>query len=485
MAASYDISYNPTSASGKTQYSNYALYVSSNLLNRRHLDVTRQDCFSNLTPSLTTKTIYNVSSSIPYFSNATTTYYYSSGVINLVACPDNATWKAPTVDGYTFNGWYTIPASAMSPSSDQGQSASNYTKLITSDANTTWGVIRTGCNYWGKKTDYGSNTYDYKYKNYIMLKYTPKTLAVRYNANRGSGAPSGSYTATFDTEFTITSTKPTRSRYVFLGWSTDKNATTAEYVAGDRVLFPASLFNSQTEVVLYAVWQYGAVIAAFNPMGGTVSPRYIIVMKGSTYGSLPTPTYSGATFQGWYTKETSGTKVTSSSKVPNSDHILYAHWSGVTPTNSHLLTFDPAGGTVSTPTRVVNEGAAYGTLPTPTRSGYTFVEWRTAPFLGDRVTSSTQMGTDDVTIYAIWRGNALTITLNPNGGTVSPTTKSVENGSAYGVLPRPTRSGFIFDGWWTSVTGGTKILATDKPSASQTIYAHWKQDGGEVIPWVF
>lgn len=483
MAAAYDNSYNPTSASGKKQYSNYALHVSTNLLNSRRVDVTRQDCFSNLSPSLTTKTIKSVSSSIPYYSNATTTYYYSSGVVNLVACPDGATWKAPAVDGYTFNGWYTIPSSAMSPSSDQGQSASNYTKLITSDANTTWGVIRTGCNYWGKKTDYGSNTYDYKYKNYIMLKYTPKTLTVRYNANRGSGAPSGSYTATFDTEFTITSTKPTRSRYVFLGWSSDKNATTAEYVAGDSVLFHASLFNSQTEIVLYAVWQYGAVIAAFNPMGGTVSPRYLVLMKGGVYGTLPTAHFGSESSSNWYTEATGGTLVEANSTVPNSDHILYSHWNA--PATSHTLTFDANGGTVSPTSRSLAEGSAYGSLPTPTRSGYTFVEWRTAPFLGDRVTSSTQMGTDDVTIYAIWTGNPFTITFNANGGTVSPSTKSVSNGSTYGILPRPTRSGFIFDGWWTAETGGTKIRATDKPSGSHTVYAHWKQDGGEVVPWVF
>ena len=483
MAAAYDISYRPTSASGKTQYSNYALHVSTNLLNSRSVDVTREDCFSDLSPSLTTKTIKSVSSSIPYYSNATTTYYYSSGVIKLVACPDGATWKAPTVDGYTFNGWYTIPSSAMSPSSDQGRMASNYTKLITSDADTTWGVIRKGCNYWGKKTDYGSNTYDYKYKNYIMLKYTPKTLTVRYNANRGSGAPSGSYTAAFDTEFTITSTKPTRSRYVFLGWSPDKNATTTEYVAGDIVLFPASLFNRQTEIVLYAVWQYGAVVVAFNPMGGTVSPRYLVLMKGGKYGTLPTAHHGDESSSSWYTEATGGTLVTANSTVPDNDHILYTHWS--TTATLHTLTFDANGGTVSPSSKSLAEGAAYGSLPTPTRSGYTFVEWRTAPYVGTLVTAATTMGTDDLTIYAIWTGNPFTITLNPNGGTVSPTTKSVPNGSTYGILPRPTRSGYIFDGWWTAATGGTKILATVKPSGHQTVYAHWKQDGGEVVPWVF
>ena len=48
---------------------------------------------------------------------------------------------------------------------------------------------------------------------------------------------------------------------------------------------------------------------------------------GGSYGTLPTPTRLGYTFQGWYTAETGGTKIISSSTVTlSSNHVLYAQW---------------------------------------------------------------------------------------------------------------------------------------------------------------
>ena len=43
--------------------------------------------------------------------------------------------------------------------------------------------------------------------------------------------------------------------------------------------------------------------------------------------------------------------------------------------------------------------------------------------------------------------NNYTVTFNPNGGSVSPTTKSVSFRKPYGSLPTPTKSGYTFKGW--------------------------------------
>ena len=37
-------------------------------------------------------------------------------------------------------------------------------------------------------------------------------------------------------EFTISSQKPTRENYTFLGWSTNRNATTAEYQPNGKII---------------------------------------------------------------------------------------------------------------------------------------------------------------------------------------------------------------------------------------------------------
>lgn len=58
-----------------------------------------------------------------------------------------------------------------------------------------------------------------------------------------------------------------------------------------------------------------AYTVTLDPAGGSVSTSSIKVTKGSTYGSLPTPTKNGYTFDGWYTARSGGSKITGSSNV--------------------------------------------------------------------------------------------------------------------------------------------------------------------------
>ena len=68
-----------------------------------------------------------------------------------------------------------------------------------------------------------------------------------------------------------------------------------------------------------------------------------------------------------------------------------------------------------------------------------------------------------------------TVTFSANGGTVSPANKIVTWGLPYGALPTPTKSGSIFNGWYTSTTGGTKVTADTLVSLTRDhlIYAQW------------
>lgn len=69
-------------------------------------------------------------------------------------------------------------------------------------------------------------------------------------------------------------------------------------------------------------------LVTFDPNGGRVSPASTAVTIGKKYGPLPTPNRTGYSFDGWYTDQTNGTKVTSATTVTTTkDHILYAHWS--------------------------------------------------------------------------------------------------------------------------------------------------------------
>ncbi|MCM1508804.1 MAG: phage tail tip lysozyme [Ruminococcus flavefaciens] len=58
--------------------------------------------------------------------------------------------------------------------------------------------------------------------------------------------------------------------------------------------------------------------------------------------------------------------------------------------------------------------------------------------------------------------------------------KYVKSGTAYGSMPTPTRSGYSFDGWYTSAAGGTKVIGSSTYSASR-LYAHWSTIDTNVV----
>ena len=62
--------------------------------------------------------------------------------------------------------------------------------------------------------------------------------------------------------------------------------------------------------------------------------------------------------------------------------------------------------------------------------------------------------------------NGCNVAFNANGGNVSPQSRTVEYGAVVGGLPVPTRSGYVFDGWYTAASGGTQITESTKVTAN-------------------
>ena len=78
----------------------------------------------------------------------------------------------------------------------------------------------------------------------------------------------------------------------------------------------------------------------YNNSGGT-GCNTKSVMAGEAYGELCTPIREGYKFDGWYTAESGGTKITASTSVSNnSDHTIYARW---TMTNDPIIYFGTNG----------------------------------------------------------------------------------------------------------------------------------------------
>lgn len=98
-------------------------------------------------------------------------------------------------------------------------------------------------------TPYIGKDWKWTYTNNITLyaQWRLNTYTISYNANGGSGAPA-SQTKTHGQNLTLSSTKPIKTNYNFLGWSTNQNASVPEYSAG-------GVCSINANTTLYAVWE--------------------------------------------------------------------------------------------------------------------------------------------------------------------------------------------------------------------------------------
>ena len=214
----------------------------------------------------------------------------------------------------------------------------------------------------------------------------------------------------------------------------------------------------------------------FDANGGTTPTAKKSILYNTAYGSLPKPTRTGYTFAGWYTAKEGGTQIKENSIVSvTTAQTLYAHWTA----NKYTVTFKPTGGNCDTTSKSVTYNSTYGDLPTSTRTGHVFKGWFTAESGGTQVTKDTKVTiTANQTLYAQWTLNSYTVTLDANGGTVLDDSVTVTYSKGYGTLPKPTRDGYTFLGWFTAADGGTEVTAstTVTTNKNHTLYAHWEKN---------
>lgn len=85
----------------------------------------------------------------------------------------------------------------------------------------------------------------------------------------------------------------------------------------------------------------------------------------------------------------------------------------------------------------------------------------------------TEDGEQTVTYY--------TVSFHANKGKKVKQTLSLVYKDTYGKLPKTTRDGYEFQGWYTKKTGGTKVTSKTvfKAKADKVLYAHWKKVAAE------
>ncbi len=367
--------------------------------------------------------------------------------------------------------------------------------------------MKTGYNFAGWKDSISGKVYSAG-DNYsenrgasMTAQWSAKTPTVSFNANGGSVSQTSKSVTYGQTYGTLPT--PTRTGYNFDVWGTGPTSGAGVY-ANTRV----TNYNDHT---LYAIWRVKTPTVTFNANGGSVSQTSKIVAYDVAYGTLPTPTRAGYTFDGWYTAASGGDKVTKDAKVANyNDHTLYAHWTAKTV----AVTLNCNDGATANGSLNVTYGGKYTGLTDPTREGYTFTGWYTAQTGGSRVTADSSVKNASAhTLYARWSRNAYTVTFQSDGKTVE--TRKVNAGDKLGTLPTPTRAGYTFGGWggvtadtvptgdvtytakWTAktytvnVNGESKtitvedtysnILPTDDPTRDGYTFAGWQDQKGNTI----
>lgn len=196
----------------------------------------------------------------------------------------NLSRTVPTRTGYDFLGWSTYPSATTATY----QSGSLYTNNSDVTLYAVWKII---------------------------------TYSIQYDANGGNGAPANQ-TKSYGTAIYISSSKPTRTGYDFMGWAASPNSNVIAYNAGDA-------YTENQSVSLYAVWSKKQYTIIYDANGGSGAPEKQIKEHGQSISlSNVIPKRDGYYFIKWSEDRTgNGTGYTARDIYSkDSSVILYAIW---------------------------------------------------------------------------------------------------------------------------------------------------------------
>ena len=170
----------------------------------------------------------------------------------------------------------------------------------------------------------------------LTVQWTAPTYAVTLNTNGGT-INNGNVTGyTYGVGATLPAADDmTYTGHTFKGWYDNESLT------GSPVTAIGSTETGNKEY--WAKWEANTYTVTFYPNGGSVNPVAATTDSSGKLSSLPTPTRGGNyRFDGWYTEQTGGIKVTLN-QVYTADTTLYAYWIYTSDSSSSEDRDDPSG----------------------------------------------------------------------------------------------------------------------------------------------
>ena len=338
-----------------------------------------------------------------------------------------------------------------------------------------------------------------------------------YDANNGTNAPNGSsaeIVAGNSATFTISDSVPTRTGYNFLGWATNKDATSAEYSSGGSITISSnttlyavwkkiSTFetNEFTQPLAITGWTYGETANTPTAVAkyGTIKYTYSNTADGTYTEEVPTNAgtyYVKATVEetaDYSGLESNAVEFTILPKTINSAIILTAPVKNGVPqtemeTNEYTATVawspevtDKFGySTVYTATITITPKANY-TVKGIAENGYTVSGAQTVTNEADSATiTAVYAATGSKSSGGSGSTKRYTVSFNTNGGN-KITSQTVAKNNSVKEPTAPIKENFEFAGWYTDKELTTKYDFTEKVTKSFTLYAKWteqKQENG-------
>ena len=276
---------------------------------------------------------------------------------------------------------------------------------------------------------------------------------IQYNLNGGEVESENPTTYTVEDEITLVN--PTRLGYTFSGW-TGSN--------GDELQTRVTINKGSTGEKTYT--------ANYSPNQDT---RYTVIHKlmnldGQTYTTKDTEILHGATD----TQVKPQTNVYTGFDAPDEKLITIGADGNTTLEYKYkrkkykLTLVNAVDIETTTPT-----GDYYYeteiTLKSKDKTGYTFKKWST----GETDRQITKIITEPLTIEAIYEANLYTISFDSKGGSTVDSIVRKYN-EEIGTLPKPTKDGQIFVGWFDDESYTTQISSTTKVTGTKTYYAKWR-----------
>ena len=262
---------------------------------------------------------------------------------------------------------------------------------------------------------------------------------------------------------------PTKDKYEFAGWYTE-----SEYVT--------KVDENTTVGLPYAVTLY----AKWTPLGSYVKLTTSTLTTGNEY--IITYNDSVAVVQTENSTGTSSSYSLTSGEVTPENDIIYTNDTRMVwtfergkPSSSGWPSQGSSGGSSGYFTnkwsgrKLTEDVITYsnGTLSEPAVSFYSNPRYwiYTNGRFGIKSSYSIPQGAYPFYLYE----QRQQVLFDPNGGTVTPTSKDITKGSAYGELPTPIRDGYIFAGWFTDDAEPEEIKSTTivTKTGSHTLYARW------------